>query len=135
MQWRRLPTSCHFYSQHGSRKPLVQVESRDQTRLVSAEPQPNDGRSQNKSIVSGNAHYTDEQTTASRRLVFEKSPSLAEAIIVTYRRGGMSCVVYLAICFLIHWLKSFWSMPISFLRKAKKSSTVGFVLNARFNAS
>ena len=40
-----------------------------------------------------------------------------------------------AICFLIHWLKSFWSMPISFLRKAKKSSTVGFVLNARFNAS
>ena len=53
----------------------------------------------------------------------------------TYLRGRMSCVVYLAICFLIHWLKSFWSMPISFLRKAKKSSTVGFVLNARFNAS
>ena len=30
------------------RRPLVQVESRSQNLLVSAEAQPNDGRSQNK---------------------------------------------------------------------------------------
>ena len=31
------------------RRPLVQVESRNQTRLVSAEAKPNDGRSQKQS--------------------------------------------------------------------------------------
>ena len=121
------------------RRPLVQVESR--SKLVWSLPRrsPMTGVAKNKArrrtVPAVSSPYLEKIEPPPAVSIQQKSPGLAEAIIVTYRRGGMSCVVYLAICFLIHWLKSFWSMPISFLRKAKKSSTVGFVLNARFNAS
>ena len=73
--WELIMAGSHIVALQRSseRRPLVQVESRNQTRLVSAEAKPNDGRSQKQS---------KEKNGASRfiSLPFSKPPLHAVGI-------------------------------------------------------